>query len=344
MAAAGEFQKRALALFRAGHRVVPIPRGRKGPVVAGWAEMGVSQSEAQVEGLLQGANGCGVGILARWTAGVDIDVRDFELAQKLAGLAHELLGHTVERIGEAPKLLLPYRVETPFAKLSSHSFRLPGDQPGAKPHKVEILADGQQWVAYATHPDTGRPYHWPEGDLPAREDLPELTEAQARLFIERAEALIVGAGGRIEAKKLGGGGGRGKASAYGQAGTYEAVAAALRFIPNRELDYDDWIEIGLAIKGALGEAGLELWEGWSEHGAQEQPGDDAQVLGRVQAAVDRRRHHLPPCPAGRVEAGPEDRPQPRQGRRSRGTQGAEQGGRRAAAAPRRRARAAPAAR
>ena len=48
-------------------------------------------------------------------------------------------------------------------------------------------------------------------------------------------------------------------------------------------------------------------------GGQEQPGDDAQDPGRVQAAVDWRRHHLPSRPAGRVEAGCEDRTEPQQG-------------------------------
>ena len=39
-------------------------------------------------------------------------------------------------------------------------------------------------MAHATHPGTGKPYHWPDGDLPAREDLPELTEETARRFVE----------------------------------------------------------------------------------------------------------------------------------------------------------------
>jgi hypothetical protein len=33
-------------------------------------------------------------------------------------------------------------------------------EPGYRPHKVEILANGQQFVAFNQHPSTGRPYYW----------------------------------------------------------------------------------------------------------------------------------------------------------------------------------------
>src|SRR3712207_3006500 len=140
----GDFQKRAIPLHRAGHRVVPIPKGTKSVREPGWSAWADTQDEAHVQSLVAKANGCGVGILAKWTPGVDIDVRHGELAQCIAGVAHECLGWTVERIGEAPKVLLPYRTEQPFSKLAV-DFTLPDDQPGGKPHKIEILADGQQW-------------------------------------------------------------------------------------------------------------------------------------------------------------------------------------------------------
>jgi hypothetical protein len=41
------------------------------------------------------------------------------------------------------------------------------------------------------------------------------------------------------------------------------VTEALRFIANPDLDYDSWVRIGLAIKGALGEDGWPLFEAWS---------------------------------------------------------------------------------
>ena len=48
----------------------------------------------------------------------------------------------------APKRLLVYRAAEPLA--------------GMKAHPIEVLGLGQQFVAFADHPDTGRPYDWPQ--------------------------------------------------------------------------------------------------------------------------------------------------------------------------------------
>ena len=53
--------------------------------------------------------------------------------------------------GGAPKRLLVYRTVAPFK--------------GIKRHPLEVLCLGQQFVAYAIHPATGRPYDWPEESL-----------------------------------------------------------------------------------------------------------------------------------------------------------------------------------
>ena len=52
---------------------------------------------------------------------------------------------------QAPKRLLVYRAATAFR--------------GRKRHPLEVLARGQQFVAYAIHPVTGQPYAWPEDGL-----------------------------------------------------------------------------------------------------------------------------------------------------------------------------------
>jgi hypothetical protein len=273
MTAPSEFTARALPLFRAGYRVVPIPLGGKRVALEGWSGWADTQDEKQVKKLVATANGCGVGILAKWTPGVDVDVRHGELAQVLAGVAHEVLGWAPERIGMPPKLLLPYRTEHPFKKLLLE-FKLPEDQPGDKVHKVEILCDGQQWVAYHTHPDTGRLYLWPEGDLPPRAALPEITEELAREFLQQCRGLIeqefggviVGepAHAREEARPN-----------SEQRGEIGEVASALRAIPNRD-DYEQWIRVGLALKGALGEAAWPLFARWSAFSPRDDPVETAK--------------------------------------------------------------------
>ncbi len=54
-------------------------------------------------------------------------------------------------------------------------------------------------------------------------------------------------------------------------GTPEAIADALRHIPNADLDYDSWVRIGMALKGALGEDGQELFEAWSATSSKDVP-------------------------------------------------------------------------
>jgi len=62
--------------------------------------------------------------------------------------------------------------------------------------------------------------------------------------------------------------GGGAPCANAQRGTLEAVQAALRFIPNVDLDYHSWVRLGFALKGALGDAGADLFAAWSAQSAK----------------------------------------------------------------------------
>ncbi|MCX7180275.1 MAG: PriCT-2 domain-containing protein [Proteobacteria bacterium] len=194
----------------------------------------------------------GIGIAAGRVIGIDIDIlADPELAARIEGLAKEMLGNTpAVRIGRAPKRLLVYRAAQPFK-----GFKVP---------PIEVLGLGQQFIAYGIHPDTRQPYDWPVETLAeiAAADLPMITEAQAREFVAAAIALVPPELRPAHLPNSGSADG-GSISVGEQRGTVEAVTDALRFIPNNNLDYDSWVRIGLAIKGALGDEGLPLFEAWS---------------------------------------------------------------------------------
>src|SRR5262249_48237194 len=58
--------------------------------------------------------------------------------------------------------------------------------------KIELLADGQQFVTSGIHPDTGKPYSWFGGE-PGKikhEDLPYISEQEARQLVANAAALL----------------------------------------------------------------------------------------------------------------------------------------------------------
>jgi hypothetical protein len=200
----------------------------------------------------------GVGIVCGSVIGVDIDIPDAELALELERLARARLGDTPAlRIGRAPKRLLVYRAAEPFA--------------GLRRAPIEVLGLGQQFVAHAIHPDTGRPYEWPEESLADIDigDLPAVGEAVARAFLDEALALVPD---HLKSARLAASRSSGMGPAHAQAGTAAAIREALAWIPNADLDYDSWIRIGLALKGALGDAGGDLFAAWS---AQSGKDDDA---------------------------------------------------------------------
>ncbi len=65
--------------------------------------------------------------------------------------------------------------------------------------------------------------------------------------------------------------------AHSQMGTLPAIEAALKWLPNAELDYDSWVRIGMALKGALGDAGGDLFAGWSTQAAKDVPAATAKA-------------------------------------------------------------------
>ena len=208
---------------------------------------------------------CGIGIVGGAVAAVDIDIVDSpDLALQIEQLARDRLGDTPAlRIGKAPKRMLIYRTAEPFR--------------GIKHHPLEVLCLGQQFLAYATHPDTGAPYAWPDEGLADLDisDLPEITADAAAAFLDEAYALLP------EALRQ-----RGLAAStssaehlrsHSQIGTVPAIISALAWLPNDELDYDSWMRIGMALKGALGQAGAEIFVDWSAQATKDVPAVTAKA-------------------------------------------------------------------
>lgn len=202
---------------------------------------------------------CGIGIVGGAVAAIDIDIaEDADLALRIEALAREKLGDTPAlRIGRAPKRLLVYRTKAPFK--------------GLKRHPLEVLCLGQQFVAYAVHPDTGAPYAWPEDGLADVDigSLPEITAEAAMAFLDEAYAMLPES---LRQRGLSNGDATTEhLCSHSQTGTLPAIQSALAYVPNAELDYDSWMRVGMALKGALGEAGADLFAEWSAQAAKNDP-------------------------------------------------------------------------
>jgi len=234
-----------------GYAVIPIMPGTKKPGRfrrARWVDYPAwtrhccrATTEHEIE-IWCGWPDAAVGIACGAVIGIDIDIAaDAGAAIDLERLARTCLGDTPAlRIGCAPKRLLVYRAAAPFA--------------GLKRAPLEVLGAGRQFVAYGLHPGTGQPYIWPEESLVdlLLENLPVVDEQQAQAFLEQAYECVPEA---LRPKTLAAtpGPAAGERARVELCGTPDAVAAALEFVPNDDLDYDSWIRIGMALKGALGD-------------------------------------------------------------------------------------------
>jgi len=193
MTAPTKFSEVAAALHGAGYSPLPIKRGDKRPSCGdGWQHYAFDADDIE----RYANDGCGV--LCGTLAAVDIDVYEPELAAAIERMVYEVCGVDVpvpRRIGQPPKVLIPFRVGGgEFAKMQTKKYKLRSVPDAPKESGVEILARGQQFVAYAVHPDTHEPYEWNGGGDLLRVPvglLPELTQAQAQEIKRRAETLLV---------------------------------------------------------------------------------------------------------------------------------------------------------
>jgi AAA domain/Bifunctional DNA primase/polymerase, N-terminal len=135
------------------------------------------------------------GIRTRYTPGFDIDIRDQDVADRVEQALLNMIpqqGTILKRVGLPPKRLVPFRCTTPFGKAST-TFRAPDDVV----HKVEVLCNGQQFVAEGIHETTQQPYCWADNVSllsVAHEHLPLVDEALARRFVVEASEIMRRAG------------------------------------------------------------------------------------------------------------------------------------------------------
>ena len=173
----------------------PIPVRGKVPGIAAWQKC-TNVSSGTIQQWCRLHRDCtNTGVLTGKIVGVDIDVLDEELSDKLVARALELLGpSSLRRIGRAPKTLLLYRIAAPHGKMATPDLFF-GDDASNKDAKakVEILLVGQQVVVDGIHPDTRAPYVWTDRspfDTPI-DEVPLVTSELLQRFVNEAEQICV---------------------------------------------------------------------------------------------------------------------------------------------------------
>jgi RecA-family ATPase len=177
-------------LLAAGYRV--IPTSGKRPFLDGWENINATDADID-DWARQYADALNTGIITSRTPGVDIDVYDDAVADELQEILWTMIGdngQAIVRYGQRPKRLTLFQTDEPFTKIATPVFHSPDNDEVA--HRVEVLCNGQQFIADGIHPDTGSSYVWEGGEPGAvlRDDLPYLNRDMATEFVARATEVF----------------------------------------------------------------------------------------------------------------------------------------------------------
>lgn len=266
---ANQFLDRALRLIQNGYRIVPIKAGTKRPGLDDWQTTVATEKHAHRWAANGFADG-NIGIITENTPAIDIDIYDADMAARVEAWCIERFGDVMIRVGQAPKRLLVFGTAEPFTKM----FAQYADPSGRK-HKVEILGNGQQFVAYGIHPDTKKPFEWTTLDEPLDTPvalLPPLTRDSAAEVLEAYGSFAKAAGWTYVGSSDGRGVAANAADDDSALLTHKArlkltmaeITNALDYV-DQESDYDRWVMVGMALhhqsQGKPG--GLDVWKSWS---------------------------------------------------------------------------------
>lgn len=178
------------------------------------------------------------------------------------------------RVGRLPKALYLFRVR------GDYTYRRldfgPRDDRGNILYRVEMLSQGQQFVAHGVHPKTMQPYSWPK-PLVAVHDLPIFEPEQVDAALQEMASLLPQA-----VPKLTKTGGEGDVNQAALRGDLEAVRRAVAATPNTTAAFptrEAYRDFGYAIKAALPDhtdEAFDIYARWcdrwqDEHGRTNDP-------------------------------------------------------------------------
>lgn len=253
----------ATRLIENGYR--PVPCVGKRPIHKDWTASAFKPEDFTETPSVGIKTGQGI-------AFIDIDVTHTEASAAIAAEWVRRHPEGFQRTGLAPK--------TGFLVASDIGRKAEVKLPDlGEKDKIEILADGQQFIAYGLHPATEKPYHWHGIDpldrfLGAKEMLPTVSEAEIKDFLGWV-AERYGPKLSERANPRGGCHGNQRESAAGRPCSDE-VAEILSYIPP-DCGYADWLSVLMGLHEWSGgsQQGLSIADSWSAKGVKYKPGEVA---------------------------------------------------------------------
>jgi hypothetical protein len=236
MSGPGPFARLAALYRQQGYAPVPVRPGSKAPCLPGWSRWCAElPPPALVRSWIDRYPGAGLAVALGPASGIVA----LDLDHDLDGLHTRILSVT----GPSP-------IGKRGAKGPTYFYRHGGERSRSFTRGglsvAEVLATGRLAVVPPTlHPDTGQPYEW----LTAL-TLLDCNPSSLPCLAAAAVAALFEMPCRPSRRKI-------------DHGNSDAaiLVEALRYIPAD--DYHVWVQVGMALKAALDEAGFALWDNWS---------------------------------------------------------------------------------
>jgi hypothetical protein len=268
-----QYKKFAPRLADLGYDTTPVVGKR--PIIEGWSK----RPDAAKDYNKYADNGIGVVLGgAHNLIAIDVDVMNPFAVNDIERLISDHLGDGPKRIGKAPKFLMVFRSDKPMTKIKTAVYDIEAcDDDGC----VEVLAEGQQFVASGIHPDTGTKYNWPNDNLTDYKivGLPEVSVDAVMKFIQAANELLSKYG--APKKRLRDGAStassRNSLNLKDITAPIDEIEAAIMHTPNDDVHYDEWVEMAHALKGALGDKGFDLFCRWSARSTKDDPAQNERL-------------------------------------------------------------------
>lgn len=250
---------------------VPIVPGKKFPGFDGWQNFVYDPSRAGSYPEHGTALICGA------VVGLDIDCYDSAVTEQLRNLAQKMLGPTLIRIGQPPKELLVYRTTEPKSKLVTNRYQIPNT---AKPSRVEVLGVGQQFLIFAIHPDTQKPYTWIADETPLNtpfESLPLVDWNQMGLYLALADEILAKAAGVAPMAPRSSAPAAAAAKAADQ-WPLECGRLALSLVKLISGERDRWRNMAWALRDMCGTGAFDIFHAWSKREVDYTNEDDCRLV------------------------------------------------------------------
>lgn len=203
--------------------------------------------------------GAGVGIkTGNGLVAIDADTVNEDYARTIRDEVEALCGRTPVRVGRYPKALYLVKTDKDFRYQ-----RIDFGEPDANNNfeRIEILANGKQFVAEGIHPKTGNPYSWPR-PLTSIEEIPFVSgDKLTNLLANLATKLP-------KASKVHKEGGTSDVDQSSLIGDLNLIRKAVEATPNTSAHFptrEDYRNMGYAIKAALPhepDAAFEIFNDW----------------------------------------------------------------------------------